>query len=1436
MATKRLRNMVSQVYYKYGLFCSSHPTFMICLTILIAIICSAPLVNLPLPGYAPLEFSTPVKEYSLPLRKSQNRPTQPPTPSTPEASVESSTPNWFDGPPLAFIQQFNVKAVVSPWQSNLIRSDAFRAPLSKVFKLLNELNEFKYNNSLSIKSFCYYVMELLPKHQSKKVLPRHDCLMLSPALIWENQQEKFSSDGDLIQSIYKHQGTTIDYSPNLKDLLFGIPWKYSGISRFYMRNRQRVISYSVTVVLQSYNASFIDGVKTHLQHIYPDSLVNISQSQEEEMTHIFFQNEPGFVELTWLGLTYLILFMYVYFSVRKIEMVKSKWGLAFSAVAMVIASLLMSVGLCSFFGLTPTVREGEIFPYMVVFIGLENIWVLTKSVVSTPVHLDVKIRVAKGLSREGWYITKNLYTELMIICVGYFTFVPAIQEFCLFVIVGLITDFLLQMMFFVTVLSIDIRRLELSDLQKKSVQRELQAAQQDEEEAKTEAVSTPESKNSVQSSHLVRSKSSPGLSLWSDLPKSSHLQPTVSLLNPPTTQGTAPSPSPMPPAALPPPAVKMPKRLRLNFFWARYRVVSRIVMVASVIWILVTCFLVYKSGIVHQLTESKSNASSPSQLSNVQIANHRSPDPRPVVDSNLMGEPPTLISSAGRDDRSVKQRKKDKSAYTHPLELGSTKDWWRMLSYRHWPTLFNCYNISLSNRYISMLPPIQLSFIIDPEEAIAMRHAKEINQANRYQATMTPYVPNKDEQYMITSQEEIDDDEQEEEDEDNDITDWKILIDSPPVPLFKATRWDFWFTIVLAMMSAAFFIIMLVVTYKCVSGRNHGKTGSFRYLQSRAESYVRKIAETAPTVLKGHIQEVECLVSDGAVIVSSCLGGEIRVWDPKTGECVTAINRAGYRDLCSIRYRKPHYGNGKSNDRMVSQRGLPSPGMVRSPSTSSSSSGIHDMEHKPRSLSDPSKLCAVSGNQRKLFEDQPCLRSAIDTGFCETSAKGEEEKRVKTHRSTGSDDLRNCGYDFDSKFSSFYEGHRAAAGAAGDGYSFEEFRKHSKSVDSYFMLQSLGKTSTLPSGIQSPGAASQRSLENAVSMESLGLGESPPDEELFTPHQLSYEDSFGHCGDMPNVLAPPIWCLGCHDNVVVAGCGNGRVEVWDAVNGLLLNVYHDESKAGVTALVITSNRIVTARLNGYVDFIDISGNGMYSPTSPHGSFQYQTAYSRHVSTSEGLYSGILQCHLLRCVKAHQQPINGLKAAGGRVVTASQDHTLKVFRLEDALCLYTLHGHTSSVTALKLDESVHLAALSGGGDGSVRLWDLLTGHVNTTFGHSGPVNSLACTAAYVISIGLDDRLCVWERRHGSLLNVIHQESGFSNSVAMLSHDLLISGGQGCLILWDAINGVKLRKVKLGSRDQTVQQVSSIDYSAVLCDFGTELRVVNFPIVMQRARED
>lgn len=81
----------------------------------------------------------------------------------------------------------------------------------------------------------------------------------------------------------------------------------------------------------------------------------------------------------------------------------------------------------------------------------------------TPSHLDVKIRVAQGMSREGWNITMNLVTELTILTIGFFIgFVdPLIHEFCLLAAIGLLSDYFLQTFFFPTVLALDMSQVRV---------------------------------------------------------------------------------------------------------------------------------------------------------------------------------------------------------------------------------------------------------------------------------------------------------------------------------------------------------------------------------------------------------------------------------------------------------------------------------------------------------------------------------------------------------------------------------------------------------------------------------------------------------------------------------------------------------------------------------------------------------------------------------------------------------------------------------------------------------------------------------------------------------------------------------------------------------------------------------------------------------------
>lgn len=62
-------------------------------------------------------------------------------------------------------------------------------------------------------------------------------------------------------------------------------------------------------------------------------------------------------------------------------------------------------------------------------------------------------------------------------------------------------------------------------------------------------------------------------------------------------------------------------------------------------------------------------------------------------------------------------------------------------------------------------------------------------------------------------------------------------------------------------------------------------------------------------------------------------------------------------------------------------------------------------------------------------------------------------------------------------------------------------------------------------------------------------------------------------------------------------------------------------------------------------------------------------------------------------------------------------------------------------------------------------------------HDGAVAAMACSVSYVISIGTDERLCVWERFQGHLLHTLPAHRfAYSLQLVMLTHHLLITSNQ------------------------------------------------------------
>lgn len=170
----------------------------------------------------------------------------------------------------------------------------------------------------------------------------------------------------------------------------------------------------------------------------------------------------------------------------------------------------------------------------------------------------------------------------------------------------------------------------------------------------------------------------------------------------------------------------------------------------------------------------------------------------------------------------------------------------------------------------------------------------------------------------------------------------------------------------------------------------------------------------------------------------------------------------------------------------------------------------------------------------------------------------------------------------------------------------------------------------------------------------------------------------------------------------------------------------------------------------------------------------------------------MKCTLEGVRIAHQQPITCMEVINGMVFTGSQDHTLKVsiwmypnsnnlthfwfpqvYSVDNPSVEYTLHGHCSPITCLFVDRFQSGTGGSGSQNGLLCVWDLLTGVCMYNIqAHDGAITSLACAPSYVISLGIDERVCVWERFQGNLLSAINISNAYSN-LLMLTPSLLVT---------------------------------------------------------------
>ncbi|KAI9281405.1 patched sphingolipid transporter-like protein [Umbelopsis sp. AD052] len=197
--------------------------------------------------------------------------------------------------------------------------------------------------------------------------------------------------------------------------------------------------------------------------------VRVSYSTESSLETEL--NESSNTDARTVIISYVVMFIYASialgrfssFNIRRI-VVDSKFSLGVCGILIVVFSVMASVGIFSFTGKKITLIIAEVIPFLVLAVGVDNIFILCHEFERRKQNADIdetiEERAAKTLGKMGPSILLSSISETLAFGLGAIVTMPAVSSFAIVASLAVFIDFILQVTCFVSCMVLDAHRAE----------------------------------------------------------------------------------------------------------------------------------------------------------------------------------------------------------------------------------------------------------------------------------------------------------------------------------------------------------------------------------------------------------------------------------------------------------------------------------------------------------------------------------------------------------------------------------------------------------------------------------------------------------------------------------------------------------------------------------------------------------------------------------------------------------------------------------------------------------------------------------------------------------------------------------------------------------------------------------------------------------------